>query len=634
MKLISFTLEGYRRFVAPTSVKLHADMVALIGPNEAGKSSVLRALTHLNEDGRFQANEHPRRSDAKPLLKWQFQLDDLDRAELNSVSEAREVQRVSITKGDDGVRRWSFFPAVWRDRSAREAAFKQIMHANGSLEHLAGEAGYVFAIDRSLEILDLDELDAAELAELEAVLSDIRNARDTLGPENLTKDQSEQVESVVIALQSAIEGEKSPHPTERARRALELRVPQIRLFEPADRNLQREYDLGEVADSPPPALRHLADVAELDLPALRDELINNEIADASTRRNRANARLADVFRSWNQEEIALQFEFQNSLLLIQATTPSDSGLSSIEERSDGMRWFAALLAFIQGSEDGPILLADEIETHLHYDAQADLIEVLARQRLISKVVYTTHSFGCLPFDIGNGVRVVQQTGLGTSQLVNGFWTTGSGFSPLLASMGAAAVTFTPTRRAVIGEGPTEAILLPTLLRQASGQPKLAFQVAPGLSSVASSAVANLETEAGQVAYLVDGDPGGLSIHKKLAATVPSQRIVVLKDPVTGSSMETEDLIDPSAYMEAVNDELQLWNASLPTFAPKALPTTMRSKAVESWCKRHAVAAPDKAALAQRIANMSGGRDVFDADRKDYIVGVLDQLTSALDYKSS
>src|SRR5207302_176308 len=90
-----------------------------------------------------------------------------------------------------------------------------------------------------------------------------------------------------------------------------------------------------------------------------------------------------------------------------------------------------------------------------------------------------------------------------------------GFSPLLASMGAAAMSFTPTRHALIAEGAGDAILLPTLLREASGEHRLGFQVAPGLASVAAASVRDLEAEAGRVGFIVDGDEGGLAIAAKL-----------------------------------------------------------------------------------------------------------------------
>lgn len=279
----------------------------------------------------------------------------------------------------------------------------------------------------------------------------------------------------------------------------------------------------------------------------------------------------------------------------------------------------------------PILLVDEIETHLHYDAQVDLINVLASQHFTSKVIYTTHSFGCLPPDLGTGVRLVRPVTPTTSKLVNGFWREGVGFSPLLASMGAAAVSFTPSRHAVIAEGPSDAILLPTLLRQASvggeteGQP-VRFQIVPGVAEVAAAKCHGLQSEAGHVVFLVDGDQGGLDNKKKLVAGgIDPALIVVLTEAGEGSmALETEDLIDAEIYASAVNDEILCWtNSSSPRIVTTSeLGSALRTKALENWCEANETMVPDKIAVAERVIEKSTENEIelpiFDTARRDII----------------
>lgn len=295
-----------------------------------------------------------------------------------------------------------------------------------------------------------------------------------------------------------------------------------------------------------------------------------------------------------------------------------------------MRWFAALLAFSHGWSERPILLVDEIETHLHYDAQADLVDVLSKQRFTAKVIYTTHSFGCLPFDLGTGVRVVQPIDAATSRLENGFWKGGAGFSPLLASMGAAALSFTPTRHALIAEGPADAILLPTLMRQGRDDVRLGFQVAPGLSSVAAAAVPDLEAEAGRVGFIVDGDQGGRDIVAKLvAAGIPESRVLILTDPDSGAALEVEDLVDAQIYVASVNDELRCWNDLTVECAAADIGDELRTKAVETWCIGQGLTPPDKAAVAQRVVDRSTEGPVHAVAREALLTSLLTQARSIL-----
>ena len=96
--------------------------------------------------------------------------------------------------------------------------------------------------------------------------------------------------------------------------------------------------------------------------------------------------------------------------------------TNLAERSDGFRQFVALQSFtMKERAEKPILLIDEAETHLHYDAQAALVQMLQKQQVASKVIYSTHSAGCLPEDLGNGVRLVAKTGPSSSKIINRFW---------------------------------------------------------------------------------------------------------------------------------------------------------------------------------------------------------------------
>ena len=47
MRLLKLRLRQFRRFWADQSLDLNEDLIALVGPNEAGKSSILKALELL-----------------------------------------------------------------------------------------------------------------------------------------------------------------------------------------------------------------------------------------------------------------------------------------------------------------------------------------------------------------------------------------------------------------------------------------------------------------------------------------------------------------------------------------------------------------------------------------------------------
>ncbi|HEX5852228.1 MAG TPA: AAA family ATPase [Solirubrobacteraceae bacterium] len=259
----------------------------------------------------------------------------------------------------------------------------------------------------------------------------------------------------------------------------------------------------------------------------------------------------------------------------------------LSQRSEGMRTFAALLSFLHAKKadwsNPPVLLVDEAEVHLHYDAQADLVEIFERQELAQCVIYTTHSVGCLPEDLGLGIVVVEESGNERSRVSQSFWTGGPGLTPIMLALGATALSFTPARRVIIGEGAHEAILLPTLLRQARDDvpmhEPLGFQIVGGLSEVSAGTAARLEEEAGTVLYLVDHDAGGRAAAALLPQSVrDSGRVLTLGQHTDAQSIE--DFVAAPILVAAADEVLIADGHTALQLQASELPSSGRAKWLE------------------------------------------------------
>ena len=278
---------------------------------------------------------------------------------------------------------------------------------------------------------------------------------------------------------------------------------------------------------------------------------------------RVNAALSERLQpSWSQSALAVELAVNEGGLVevnINEVDSVDFAVTPISERSDGLRTFLGLVCFLiaQDLDVPPVLMIDEAERNLHYDAQADLVGVLTDQLDVHKVIYTTHSPGCLPLDLGTGIRVVRRDAndRSVSTLANTFWTDSEpGFSHLLFAMGAEAAAFSAFRRAVLAEGVSEMILLPTLLRLADGGRPLDFQIAFGLSNIPIAQA--MHSVALITCFLVDGDSAGNMRRKQLfEAGVPKSHVFQLPD---GKAIE--DFVERTQYLEVVNaylDELRI-----------------------------------------------------------------------------
>lgn len=383
---------------------------------------------------------------------------------------------------------------------------------------------------------------------------------------------------------------------------MRARVPKFVMFREEDRVLATVHPINDEAtrNRPQAALASLLTIADLDLNRLWNFVEQGDSSNRESYVEEANERLQDFFtQAWNQSQLTVRLKVTESTLEVLFKEMRRGGpVTNIEERSDGLRTFVALAAFLaaQRLEVPPILLIDEAETHLHLDAQADLVGVLLKQVDATQVFYTTHSPGCLPTDLGTGIRLLRKDPEreNASQIRADFWTNQEpGFAPLLYAMGASAAAFSICRHAVLAEGAADMILLPTLIRKATALQDLSYQIAPGLAA-AQSFDMRVADVAGRVLYLTDGDgPGALYVRQLVAAGIPAEHIFSLPD-----KWASEDLVSRAFFVEVVNTLLgsdRLTESDLATDKPVV-------KAFEDWGKRVGVATPGHVAIAYGLVN--------------------------------
>lgn len=497
----------------------------------------------------------------------------------------------------------------FRDRAAHNAAARRLGSLDRDTEQaLAAQVesdGSAIDLASAITLLRADEIVRGDLARLRALS---RRLRESTGDPEAAAD----------ALDAAVAAETAEDPVEEVRRRLWNRTPDFVMFDDRQRELASEYDLEEVIRRPPIPLANLARLAELDLAEMLKAAKNAESGTIEYFEREANRRLAQFFGAWRQEpSIAVTLRLSGTLLQIHVTTGADVPMR-LDERSDGLREFVALVAATAQTAQivasiPPVLLIDEIETHLHYDAQGDLLRILASQiegtgdgpGPVNQVIYTTHSAACLPDDLGS-IRVVEASPERMrSRIRNQFWTDRPGLGPLLMAMGAASLAFVPRRPALVTEGPSELILLATLIKQTIGSEHLGYQVAPGASAARPGTIIGFDLEAPSTVWLVDGDDGGAKIRRKLLEDgIDPACIVTLADYEAGLMLE--DLIEQETYCDAVNAYLADKGCHDDPIRVEAL-STHRPNAVLAHCEAVGVSAPSKVVIANRLLSMRSER---------------------------
>lgn len=596
MRLVWLHLRGYRRF-EDAKINLDAPVIALIGPNEAGKSSLLKALMDVVRSGEFNERDFTRDAETDdPVLEATFLLDEVDRRVLREkVPEASEVRWYRIWQGKSGEIFGKTIPDVTWPGTAEGLTRKSLAKLQNLKWMASAPEAIVEQISRVQSLLTDSEVpqryDESELEELDALRTELLDQIEDDSPATLLR--------VCENIASMITEESRQRPQDVALELLHSRLPDTLTFSESDRTIRTDYELQD-SNSWTDGLRNLARLADLDLnelarvsiearPELREDLLKD-----------ANEHLEHVFADrWSQAKLSIHVGVQGTRLEIFVS--SDGGrLYRLEDRSDGLRTYLALIAFLDNKDvtTPPILIIDEAESHLHWDAQADLVKVLYEQKIASQVIYSTHSPGCLPHDLGHGIRAIDPTEPDRSTVRNWVWEDDAGFRPLLIHMGASTAALTPHRFAVATEGVADFILLPSLLRAATGEDSLPYQVVPGISQLSREGVRSIDSESDAMVYLTDGDDGGRQLVKQLKqAGIPEERLFSLPKGVV-----LEDLMHESILIYAIEEEIRR-SGEHSTRALK-LPTRGRSTYLNDWYKQAGVRSPSKRAIASRILELA------------------------------
>lgn len=639
MHCVKVQIEGYKR-LHHAACNTDGRILAFVGMNEAGKSSMLEALAWLtNGQGdalpvAFQSRGQSIADDAE-IVRATYELDDEDRAQLADLNSPIQSESFVYVKRRDGSTGADVLPYPTRDPApfaAASALLKEACAENGP--------------DLDALVNPDDENSETLSAALDSVVQTLGNPEDPWSPEThikvaalieglgggwtISEDGKVLALRAAESLQEVAALARSEHPRDVARRLIKVRLPTFVLFREQDRVLTTVHQIDDEAAraSPQPAVANLLRIAKLDLEQLWGFMLVNDESNRETFIEEANQQLQDFFtQAWNQSNISVRLKAGDSRLEIYLKELGRGGpVTNIEERSDGLRTFVALSAFLAAQELSvpPIVLIDEAETHLHYDAQADLVGVLLKQIDVTQVFYTTHSPGCLPTDLGTGIRLLRQdvNRANSSVIESNFWTNEApGFAPLLYAMGASAAAFSACRRAVLAEGAADMVLLPTLIRLATGEDDLNYQIAPGLANAHAFGM-RTEEVASKVVYLVDGDGQGDRYRQQLVdADVDSERIFNLP-----KSWASEDLVDRQIFVEVINSLFSSKKSVKESELAKGQPIV---KSLQDWGRENLISLPGHVAIAYALVN-AGKKLALAPGAREFLAQFHLDVTKAFD----
>ena len=309
----------------------------------------------------------------------------------------------------------------------------------------------------------------------------------------------------------------------------------------------------------------------------------------------------EISERWRQKKYEVRLQTDGHHFYTFVKDERDPALIRLEERSKGFQWFFSFdLMFMHesaGTFEGCVILLDEPGLHLHPDAQRDLLTRLRAYAEQNTLIYTTH----LPFMIDlqqpADVRILSETSSGP--VVTEDLTLGQPEAKfvLQAALGmSGATSYLVAQRNLVVEGVDDFWFLTELSRllRTSGLPHIPDDVHITPAGGASEAVYIATFMIGQkleVIVLVDSDNSGEAAWGKLVKgwlnkyqSTPSHVLRLGECTRATGEFSIEDLFEPNYYLDKVVQACQKQLASFGVDRPTLDGHGQLVKQVERACE--------------------------------------------------
>jgi predicted ATP-dependent endonuclease of OLD family len=594
MKLDSFRVQNYRSILDSGWVDVR-DILTIVGKNESGKTSLLKALWKLKPfraapyslDREWPRGKRKARSPAAPVVTAKFTFSDNEQKTLSQVDVSCEgLAGIEITKSYDGKHHLTYSPHNVAAKRSGASAFALL---EAALEKAASklEAGASAAVKSALGSAK-GKILSADLSAVPAILDEVKSQ---FSAQLEDVGGAAAVQKLIAACDSVVP-RLSESPWDLSSALVNKWIPTFVYMDDflafrgtafLDQVKQRK-DSNQLQEDDRTIIM-IMEMAGLDLdqevskagPADREQRILDMNDASQTLTN-------EIATRWSQKKYEVQFQADGNHFITFVKDESNKALVPLEERSKGFQWFFSFdMKFMyetDGEFENAVILLDEPGMHLHAAAQRDLLVRLKAYAANNQLIYTTHLPFMIDMDRLDNIWVAEDRG-SDGTVVHSDWATADKDArfTLQAALGLSwAQSLFVGQRNLVVEGVTDFWFLTTLstMLKAEGEAGLPEQLvitpAGGASKVAYVATL-LAGQKLKVAALLDSDAEGLAARKQLVHNwlLKEGDVLQLAD-VLGTTTECalEDLFDENYYLTnvaaAYKKELNGETVTLPAHA--------------------------------------------------------------------
>lgn len=391
MKLLKVKIKNFLSLKEEQTLKLNNGITSLIGLNEAGKTSILKAIIKLNGEKIKKEEKNKKLKSNESSITGYFSIGGDEIKNINKgldpliqLDESKKYAIEVFVDDEDGVGYNLLYLDEEKKYVSMDSTFLNILNGeivknisiNDSLEHK--KETYKETIEYLEELIKMDSANTDELSQIKEIAEYLN--------ENKWTESIPDYEFISFSAFRDV--------------------------------LKSKYTIDEVKKEQ--KVLNILKIAGIDIEQIDKDITENNVFSIQDVENEyaeiATTKFKEIFKQVD-DNFKLRIKIDSATRSIYFSTQdktTDNVSIPIDDRSDGFKWYLSiyltLYNYIENNDThNKILLLDEPNLYLHAEAQMDLLERVFKKEFKNiQIIYTTHSPYMIDSANTNSIKIIEK----------------------------------------------------------------------------------------------------------------------------------------------------------------------------------------------------------------------------------
>lgn len=391
MKLVKIKIKNFLSIKNEQVLKLNDGITSLVGLNEAGKTSVLKAMLKLNGNRIEQSEKNKKLKTSPSLISGYFRLFKDEIIKINDELD-------SIIKLDENIQ---YCVEIYVDDE--DGVGYNFYYLNDNNDYINAEEIFIDTINKEIKkYVSIDDSINHNQNDYDGILEYIKVLSTN---ENNNKEELSKIETTVKFLKENSWSDSIPK-------------YEFISFSAFNDVLKSKYTLEEVKTDK--KVINILNIAGIKIEEIADDINSEEVFAIQDMESKyvdiVTNKFKEIFKQVD-DDFKLKIKIDSATKSVFFSTQdktTDTMSIPIDMRSEGFKWYLSiyltLYNYIENNDiNNKVLLLDEPNLYLHAEAQKDLLERVLKQEFKNiQIVYTTHSPYMIDPSNTNSIKIIEK----------------------------------------------------------------------------------------------------------------------------------------------------------------------------------------------------------------------------------